>query len=90
VDDRKARQELYNGFGDALARGFELAVMPLLFGGIGFLLDRWLGLLPVMTIVLTLFCLVGLGVRMYYGYDAEMKAHERNAPWARASHEGQQ
>jgi F0F1-type ATP synthase assembly protein I len=83
VDELKARQQLYNGFGDTLSRAFELAVMPFLFGGLGYLLDRWLGIVPVLTIILTLMCLVGLGVRMYYGYEADMRAHEANAPWGR-------
>jgi F0F1-type ATP synthase assembly protein I len=83
VDDLKARQDLYNGFGDTLAKGFELAVTPVLFGGIGYLLDRYFGLTPVLTLVLFVLSVVGLGVRMYYGYVAEMEAHESNAPWAR-------
>jgi F0F1-type ATP synthase assembly protein I len=83
VDDLKAKQDLYNGFGDTLAKGFELAVTPVLFGGIGYVLDRFLGVTPVLTLVLFVLSVVGLGVRMYYGYVAEMEAHELNAPWAR-------
>jgi F0F1-type ATP synthase assembly protein I len=83
VDELKARQQLYIGFGNTLTRAFELAVTPLLFGGAGYLLDRWLGILPVLTIIFTLLCLVGLGARMYYGYEADMQAQEANAPWAR-------
>ena len=33
------RRDMYNGFGDGLARAFELAVTPVVFGGIGFGLD---------------------------------------------------
>ncbi|HUF32850.1 MAG TPA: AtpZ/AtpI family protein [Acidimicrobiales bacterium] len=64
------------GFGDGLSRGFELTITPMLVGVIGFLLDRWLGLVPVLTIV---FSLWGLGVSMYmtwFRYDQEMKVHE--------------
>lgn len=83
MDELKVRQDLYNGFGDTLARGFELAVMPFLFGGIGFVLDRALGTTPGLTIVLTVFCLIGLSVRMYYGYATAMRHHEAAAPWWR-------
>lgn len=83
MDDLNGRQELFNGFGESLARGFELAIMPFLFGGIGWLLDRAFGMTPVLTIVFSVFCLIGLAVRMYYAYDSEMRAHEANAPWAR-------
>lgn len=70
------------GFGDGLSRGFELTITPMFVGAIGFLLDRWLGLVPVLTIV---FSLWGLGASMYmtwFRYDQEMKGHE--ARWLEA------
>ncbi len=80
----KARQETYRGFGDTLAVSVELAVSPVIFGLIGYGLDRWLGIVPLFTIVLVLFCIVGLSVRMWFEYDARMKVHEAAGPWARA------
>lgn len=77
------RRELYQGFGDTLAVAFELAVTPVVVGLIGYGLDRWLGTLPILTIVLVLMALVGLSARMYYGYDARMRVHEANGPWAK-------
>jgi hypothetical protein len=74
--------ELYNGAGEGLARAFELAVTPAIFGGFGYLLDRWLGLLPVLTIIFFLVAVFGVAVRMYYGYDAKMKQHEAQSHWA--------
>ena len=74
--------ELYNGAGEGLSRAFELAVTPAIIGGFGYLLDRWLGLLPVLTIVFFLVAVAGVITRMYYGYDAKMKEHEAAAPWA--------
>jgi F0F1-type ATP synthase assembly protein I len=78
-----ARQETFKGFGDGLALAFELALTPLIFGLIGYGLDRWLGLLPVLTVVLVLLCIVGLSMRMWFEYDAQMKVHEAAGPWAR-------
>jgi hypothetical protein len=74
--------ELYNGAGEGLSRAFELALTPAIIGGLGYLLDRWLGLLPILTIVFFLVAMAGLMARMYYGYDAQMKEHEAAGPWA--------
>ena len=75
-------QELYNGAGEGMSRAFELALTPAIIGGFGYLLDRWLGLLPVFTIVFFLVAMAGLMARMYYSYDAQMKEHDAAAPWA--------
>ena len=74
-------QELYNGAGEGLSRAFELALTPAIIGGLGYLLDRWLGLLPVLTIVFFLIAMGGLMARMYYSYDAQMKQHDSASPW---------
>ena len=62
---------------------FELAVTPVLFGAGGYLLDRWLGIVPVLTLVLLLVAFGGVAAKLWLGYDREMKAHEENGPWAR-------
>jgi hypothetical protein len=77
------RRALYQGFGDTLAVAFELAFTPVVVGLMGYGLDRWLGTLPILTIIFVLMAIVGLSVRMWYGYDARMKVHEANGPWAR-------
>ncbi len=77
------RRALYQGFGDTLAVAFELAFTPVIVGLMGYGLDRWLGTLPILTIIFVLMAIVGLSARMWYGYDARMKVHEANGPWAR-------
>lgn len=62
---------------------FELAVVPLLFGGIGYLLDSWLGLVPVLTLVFLLVGAVGVVIKLWLGYDQEMRRHEQEGPWSR-------
>ena len=83
MDDLKGRQELYNGFGDSLSKAIELVLTPLIFGGLGLLLDHVVGITPVLTIVFTLFALAGLSVKMYYTYARQMEAHEASSSWAR-------
>ena len=74
---------LYNGFGNTLARAFELVVTPALFAVIGHFIDRWLGTGFVFTLALTVFCVVGMSIRMVYGYIDAMKQHEAEAVWRR-------
>lgn len=82
------QSDLYNGAGEGMSRAFELAITPALIGGAGYMLDRWLGLVPVFTIVFFLAAMAGLIARMWFGYDARMKAHEASGPWAGGSTAG--
>jgi F0F1-type ATP synthase assembly protein I len=83
VDQLKVRQELYSGVGDGFGRAFEFVMTPVLFGAIGWLIDRALGTTPVFILLLTVFCLIGVGTKMYYRYKADMEAQETGAPWAK-------
>ncbi len=71
------RRDLYNGFGEGLQRAVEFAVTPALFGLAGYGLDRWLGTLPLFTILLALFAVIGSFVRVWIHYDAEMRHQEQ-------------
>jgi F0F1-type ATP synthase assembly protein I len=75
VEDRQ-RRDLYNGFGEGLQQAFEFAAVPAVFGVGGLLLDGWLGTLPLFTILLGLFGVVGTFVRMWIHYDARMRREE--------------
>ncbi len=81
--DLRDRRELYNGFGDTLARAVELVAVPAVFGLIGHALDGRLGTAPWLAVGLIAFALAGTVVRMYYAYEMAMREHEANAPWAR-------
>lgn len=58
------------------SQGFELALTPAVFGLIGYGIDRLLGTVPAMTIVLAVFAFVGVATRMWFGYDAAMKVEQ--------------
>ena len=60
-----------------ISQGAELAVGVLVFFGIGFAVDTWLGTTPAFMIGLTVFGVVGYFVRMYYAYNSEMTRLER-------------
>jgi hypothetical protein len=77
------KRELYNGFGDSLARAFEFVATPTLFGLGGHLLDGRLGTTPLLTVILVVFAMAGTFVRMYFEYETAMREHEAQAPWRR-------
>jgi F0F1-type ATP synthase assembly protein I len=80
--EQNDKRGLYNGFGDGLAQAFEFAVTPAIFGVIGYFIDRAIGTVPLFTIILALLCIVGIFLKTWYVYDAAMKAHEEESPWA--------
>lgn len=81
--DLRERQDLNNGFGNAMSRAFELAATPAIFGGLGWLLDRWVGTLPLFTLLLFLFGVAGTGYMTWFRYDQAMKEQEADAVWNR-------
>ena len=83
--DLKARQDLNQGFGNALGLAVEMVGTPMIFGLLGLLLDRWLGTSPLFTLVLFLFGVVGMAVKTYYAYVEKMKREEADTPWGRKS-----
>ena len=83
VDDLKGRQHLYNGFGDTFTKGMEMVLTPMLMGGIGYLLDRVIGMVPVLTIVFLILGIVGVGVKEYYTYEAAIAVQEEGKPWVK-------
>lgn len=81
--DTDEKRELYNGFGNAMGLAVELAGAPVLFGLFGWWLDGRFGTGHLLLIVLTLFAVVGLAIKTYYGYVQKMERHEAGAPWRR-------
>ena len=81
--DLRARQELNNGFGNALARAFEMVVTPMVFIALGYGLGSLVGARPVLTFAFGAFGVVGTIVRRLYGYDLEMRRHEEQGTWSR-------
>jgi F0F1-type ATP synthase assembly protein I len=78
--DLREQRHLYNGFGNALSRGFELVVTPLVFAVLGWFLDRWLGTTPLLAVLLGAFGFAGVCVRSYLQYTAQMSEHDAALP----------
>ena len=64
-------------------RAFEVAGVTAVFVLIGLFIDSRLDTKPVFTIMFFLLAAIGLGVRMYYGYQADMAREEEGKPWMR-------
>ena len=58
-----------------LGKGMDFALVVLVFLGIGWAVDSWLGTRPGFMIGLVLFAVVGQFIKMYYDYKAAMEAH---------------
>lgn len=86
--DLRAKQDLNKGFGTATSRGFEFAATPAVFAGLGWLVDRWLGTPFVFTIAFLVFGVVGMFVKVWIGYDADMKRHDVGKAWERRPEQG--
>lgn len=81
----RARQQLNRGYSDGNARGLEIALTPLVFGGLGWLLDGWLGTDPWLAVGFGTFGVVGIFAKLKIGYDRDMAAEEAGKPWTRGA-----
>lgn len=80
---RSDRRDLWQGFGDGLTQAFEMAVTPILFALLGVFLDGQFGTRPLLTVVLTVFAMVGAFLRTWYHYLNRVEALEDGKVWRR-------
>jgi F0F1-type ATP synthase assembly protein I len=88
VFDLRAKQDLNKGYGTATSRGVEFALTPMVMAGFGWLIDRWVGTPFVFTIAFLVLGVVGMFVKVWLGYDAEMKRHDEGKAWERRPEQG--
>ena len=60
-----------------ISQGTELAGSVVVFFGIGFGIDKWVGTTPLFMIGLVLFAVVAQFVKMYYVYSSAMRHLEK-------------
>lgn len=51
ASDQDERRRLYTGAGDGMAKAVDLVTATAVWGGIGYLIDRWLGTWPIVFAV---------------------------------------
>jgi F0F1-type ATP synthase assembly protein I len=83
------QRDLYKGLDDGWARAIELVVTPGVAAGIGWLIDRWLGTFPAFTIVFLVLAVVATFIKLWYTYDAKMRALDAASPWGRKAEAAQ-
>lgn len=75
--------ETSRGYGTAMGRGFELAITLAIMVGLGLLADRIFDTGPLFVIIFSVLGFAGITVKLFLGYDLEMKQHEDGAIWNR-------
>lgn len=70
------RRDLYEGFGNALARAFEVVFTPLLFGFFGWWVDGRAGTRPLFALTLGILVLVYTLWKLSKGYMDVMAREE--------------
>lgn len=83
--EQAQRRHLNKGFGASLNNAFEIAMIPVLFAGVGWLIDAVLGTGPVFLVILAVLGLTGTVAKLYYGYNREMGEMEQAGPWRRTT-----
>jgi len=76
-------KSLNRGYGDAMGRGLELAMTLVFMVAIGRFADFLAGTYPLFTIIFSVLGFAGITVKIFLGYDLEMKKHEEGAIWNR-------
>lgn len=74
---------LNRGYSTAMGRGFELAITLAVMVGLGLLADRIFGTFPIFTIIASVLGFAGTSIKLWLGYDLEMRKHEEGAIWNR-------
>ena len=62
-----------------------MAFVAAIFGGIGLLVDRWVGTTPIFTLVLFFLATIGVVIKLWIAYALRMRELESEGPWARRS-----
>lgn len=73
----------HRGFGNAMGRGFELAMTLLVMVGLGLGADAVFDTRPLFVIVFSVLGFAGISVKLWLGYDQEMRREEEGAIWNR-------
>ena len=80
---RNDRQANWQGFGDGLSQGLEMAVTPVLCALIGLFIDQRVGTTVLFALAFAIFAMVANFVKAYYVYIYGSQQEEEGQPWAK-------
>lgn len=70
---------------DSLGQGLDAAITLVVFFGIGFALDRWLGTTPWLMVTMVVLASIGLFYKLRASYEAMMQRHDAELAARRAA-----
>lgn len=70
---------------DSLGQGLDAAITLVVFFGIGFALDRWLGTTPWLMVTMVVLASIGLFYKLRASYEAMMQRHDADLAARRAA-----
>lgn len=70
---------------DSLGQGLDAAITLVVFFGIGFALDRWLGTTPWLMVAMVVLASIGLFYKLRASYEAMMEHHDAELAARRAA-----
>jgi F0F1-type ATP synthase assembly protein I len=73
--DLNQKREFSDGLFNQSHGSFELVLAPVILAVLGLLIDSWLGITPVLTIVFTIVGMIGTFAKLFYAYRAAMDEH---------------
>ena len=68
---------------DALSQAFSFAAGPVVFGVIGWLIDRTNDTGSLFLVIFAIFGLIGTCVSFFFRYQAETARQDEGKPWTR-------
>ncbi len=80
---RWAKPSGNGGAEDGLSQALSLVVGPVIFGFLGYLLDRVLGTGPVFLLAFGILGFLSAVLALYFRYQAAMARQEADKPWNR-------
>jgi F0F1-type ATP synthase assembly protein I len=82
--EHRDRRETWHGYSNAFSQAFEIVATLVIFTLLGLWIDGRLDTRPTFTVVLALFAVVGISVRTYYAYKAQVARDEEGKPWLKS------
>jgi len=67
-----------------MGRGLELALTLVVVGGFGWIIDRIVGTYPLFTVIFSVAGFAGITVKLWLGYDLEMRKLDQDGIWSQA------
>jgi F0F1-type ATP synthase assembly protein I len=83
--ERRDQRATWHGYSSAFQQAFEIVATLVFFVLLGLWIDGRIGTRPLFTVTLALFAVVGISLRTYFAYKAQVERDEEGKPWLHKS-----